>query len=30
VKDSKAGDVTGQGYSNVWYVLDASGNAITS
>jgi len=30
VKDSNAGDVTGQGYSNVWYVLDASGNAITS
>ena len=30
VKDNNAGDVTGQGYSNVWYVLDADGNAITS
>jgi predicted lipoprotein with Yx(FWY)xxD motif len=28
VKDSTAGDVAGQGYNNVWYVLDAKGNAI--
>jgi predicted lipoprotein with Yx(FWY)xxD motif len=30
IKDGKAGDVAGQGYNNVWYVLDATGNAITS
>jgi predicted lipoprotein with Yx(FWY)xxD motif len=30
IKDSNAGDVAGQGYNNVWYVLDATGNAITS
>ena len=30
VKDGTAGDVAGQGYNNVWYVLDAKGNAITS
>ena len=30
IKDSTAGDVAGQGYNNVWYVLDAKGNAITS
>lgn len=30
IKDSNAGDVAGQGYNSVWYVLDANGNAITS
>jgi predicted lipoprotein with Yx(FWY)xxD motif len=30
IKDSKAGDLAGQGYNDVWYVLDATGNAITS
>jgi predicted lipoprotein with Yx(FWY)xxD motif len=30
IKDSNAGDVAGQGYNNVWFVLDANGNAITS
>ena len=30
IKDSNAGDVVGQGYNSVWYVLDANGNAITS
>ncbi len=30
IKDSNAGDVAGQGYGNVWYVVDANGNAITS
>ena len=30
IKDSNDGDVTGQGVNNVWYVLDANGNAITS
>jgi predicted lipoprotein with Yx(FWY)xxD motif len=30
IKDSSAGDVVGQGYNNVWFVLDATGNAITS
>jgi len=30
IKDSGAGDVVGQGYNNVWFVLDATGNAITS
>lgn len=30
IKDSTAGDVAGHGYNNVWYVLDAKGNAITS
>jgi predicted lipoprotein with Yx(FWY)xxD motif len=27
-KDAKAGDQTGQGVSGVWYVVDATGNAI--
>jgi predicted lipoprotein with Yx(FWY)xxD motif len=30
IKDGNPGDVAGQGYNNVWYVLDAKGNAITS
>jgi len=30
IKVNTAGDVAGQGYNNVWYVLDAKGNAIPS
>jgi predicted lipoprotein with Yx(FWY)xxD motif len=28
VGDSKAGQVKGQGYQSIWYVLNASGNAV--
>lgn len=28
--DKKAGDVTGQGYSSIWWMLDPSGAKITS
>jgi predicted lipoprotein with Yx(FWY)xxD motif len=30
IQDSNAGDVAGQGSNNVWYALDANGDAITS
>jgi predicted lipoprotein with Yx(FWY)xxD motif len=29
-KDTKPGDVSGQGVNNVWYVLDAAGTMITT
>ncbi len=29
-KDKAAGDTTGQGVQNVWYVVDPSGNAVTT
>jgi predicted lipoprotein with Yx(FWY)xxD motif len=30
IKDKVAGDTTGQGVQNVWYVIDPSGKAVTS